>query len=182
VAVDTQRETAAAHETSMNGKLCVFLFLACLGPAMASDANWRAVIGHDPLQHMTACLLESKPLTVFDGQTDTPLQLIYNGTVFRMTSQSHVDLSYPGVGLRVDGQELFAVDTVENRTDLIFSSRADAIKEQFIAGRQAQIAVGFWPTWPRSDTVVARFSLLGFSRAYTAFRHCQTTGEPPDHD
>lgn len=166
----------------MNSKLCVFLFLACLGPAMASDGNWRAVIGYDPLQHMTVCLMESKSLTVFDGQTDTPLRLIYNGRVFRMTSQSHVDLSYPGVGLRVDGQKPFAVDTVENRTDLIFSSRADAVKEQFIAGRQAQIAVGFWPTWPRGDTVIARFSLIGFSRAYDAFRHCQTTGEPPALD
>jgi hypothetical protein len=166
----------------MFSRLNIFLLLTCLGPAMASDGNWRAVIGYDPLQQMTACLLESKSLTVFDGQTDTPLQLIYNGRVFRVTSQSHVDLSYPGVGLRVDGQELFAVDTVENRTDLIFSSRADAVKEQFIAGRQAQIAVGFWPTWPRGDTVIARFSLIGFSRAYDAFRHCQTTGEPPALD
>jgi hypothetical protein len=166
----------------MFSRLNVFLFLACLGPAMASDGNWRAVIGYDPLQHVTACLLESKPLTVFDGQTDTPLQLIYNGRVFRMTSQSHVDLTYPGVGLRVDMQDPFTVDAVENRTDLIFSSRADAIKEQFIAGRQAQIAVGFWPTWPRGDTVVARFSLLGFTRAYAAFQYCQTTGELPGHD
>jgi len=166
----------------MFSRLNIFLLLTCLGPAMASDGNWRAVIGYDPLQHVTACLLESKLLTVFDGQTDSPLQLIYNGSVFRMTSQSHVDLTYPGVGLRVDMQDPFTVDAVENRTDLIFSSRADAIKEQFIAGRQAQIAVGFWPTWPRGDTVVARFSLLGFSRAYTAFRHCQTTGEPPHHD
>ena len=168
----------------MNSKPCVvlFLYLACVGSVMAGEENWRTVIGYDPLQKKTACLLESKLLTVFDGQTDTPLQLIYNGSVFRMTSQSHVDLTYPGVGLRVDMQDPFTVDAVENRTDLIFSSRADAIKEQFIAGRQAQIAVGFWPTWPRGDTVVARFSLLGFSRAYTAFRHCQTTGEPPDHD
>ena len=160
----------------------LYLYLACLGPAMASDENWRAIIAYDPLQQKTACLLESKSMRVFDGQTDTPLQLVYNGHVFRMTSQSHIDLSYPGVGLRVDGQEPFAVDTVEHRTDLIFSSRADAIKAQFIAGRQAQIAVGFWPTWPRGDTVVARFSLAGFSRAYGAFRHCQSTGELPGHD
>ena len=168
----------------MNSKPCVvlFLYLACVGSVMASEENWRTVIGYDPLQQKTACLLESKSLRVFDGQTDTPLQLVYNGRVFRMTSQSHVDLSYPGVGLRVDGKEPFAVDAVEHLTDLIFSSRADAIKAQFIAGRQAQIAVGFWPTWPRGDTVVARFSLLGFSRAYDAFRHCQSTGELPGHD
>lgn len=168
----------------MNSKSCVvlFLYLACVGSVMAGEENWRTVIGYDPLQKKTACLLESKSLTVFDGQTDTPLQLIYNGRVFRISSQSHVDLSYPGVGLRVDGQEAFAVDAVEQLTDLIFSSRAEAIKAQFIAGRQAQIAVGFWPTWPRGDTVVARFSLLGFSRAHNVFRRCQTTGELPDHD
>jgi hypothetical protein len=168
----------------MNSKPCavLFLYLACVGSVMASEENWRTVIGYDPLQQKTACLLESKSMRVFDGQTDTPLQLVYNGHVFRMTSQSHIDLSYPGVGLRVDGQEPFAVDTVEHRTDLIFSSRADAIKAQFIAGRQAQIAVGFWPTWPRGDTVVARFSLVGFSRAYGAFRHCQSTGELPGLD
>ena len=145
----------------MNSRRCVLLclYLACPGPVMASDENWRAIIAYDPLQKTTACLLESKSMRVFDGQTDTPLQLIYNGRVFRMTSQSHVDLSYPGVGLRVDGRKPFAVDAVEHRTDLIFSSRTDAMKAQFIAGRQAQIAVGFWPTWPRGDTVVARFSL-----------------------
>jgi hypothetical protein len=168
----------------MNSKPCVvlFLYLACVGSVMASEENWRTVIGYDPLQQKTACLLESKSLRVFDGQTDTTLQLVYNGHVFRMTSHSHVDLSYAGIGLRVDGQEPFAVDAVEHLTDLIFSSRADAIKAQFIAGRQAQIAVGFWPTWPRSDIVVARFSLLGFSRAHAVFRHCQTTGELPGHD
>jgi hypothetical protein len=171
-------------EARMNGRLCVllYLYLACHGPAMANDENWRAVTGFDPLQQKTACLLESRSLKVFDGQTETPLQLIYNGRAFRMTSQSHIDLSYPGVGLRVDGQEPFAVDAVENRTDLLFSSRADAIKRQFIAGRQAQIAVGFWPTWPRGDTVIARFDLRGFTRAQAAFEHCEATGELPAHN
>ena len=48
----------------MFSRLNIFLLLTCLGPAMASDGNWRAVIGYDPLQHVTACLLESKLLTV----------------------------------------------------------------------------------------------------------------------
>jgi len=163
----------------MNGRLYALLLFACIQSALAGEENWRAVIGYDPLQKNTACLIESRQLRVFDGLTETPLQLIYNGHVLRMTSESNIDLTYPGVGLRVDGHEPFTVDAVEHRTDLIFSAQADAIKTQFIAGREARIGVGFWPTWPRSDTVDARFSLLGFARAYNAFQHCQTTGELP---
>jgi hypothetical protein len=151
-----------------------FLASAC---AFAGDQPaWRAVVGYDPLQGRTACLLESAPVTVHDGQLMTPVRILYNGTAFLATTQSNIDLSYPNVGLQVDSAAPVAIERVYKDTNVIFEHDARLIKAHFIRGSMARLSLGFWPTWPKGEAVDAEFSLIGFSRAHEEFLACEQSG------
>lgn len=156
--------------------LLAAVFLVSLDVFAAARPAWQTVVAFDPLQDRTACLMESAQVTVNDGQTMTPVRFTYNGEVFLVTTESNIDVSYPGIGLQVDTQGQIPIEQVHNDTNVIFASDAAKIQAQFIRGSKAQLSLGFWPTWPKGDTVVAEFSLAGFTRAHEEFTQCQQTG------
>ena len=160
---------------SLRALLTLVLFVSA--PAFASSAPaWRAVVGQDPLQNKTACLMESMQMTVHDGQTTTPVRFLYNGTAFLVTTKSNIDLTYPNVGLQVDHNAPIAIERLHKETNIVFEHDAEQIRTQFIRGLKAKLSLGFWPTWPQGETVVTEFSLIGYTKAYEAFEHCQRTG------
>ncbi|UCE88586.1 MAG: hypothetical protein JSW10_09620, partial [Pseudomonadota bacterium] len=153
-----------------------FVAIVCCNALAAAEPAWRAVVGNDPLQGKTACLMESAQVAVNDGQTTTPVRFLYNGTAFLVTTKSNIDQSYPNVGLQVDTHAPFAIDRVHKETHVIFAKDAEQIRAQFIRGLRAKLSLGFWPTWPQGETVVAEFSLIGFTKAHEKFLQCQRTG------
>jgi hypothetical protein len=157
-----------------------FTSIALLASACAEAGDqpaWRAVVGYDPLQEKTACLLESATVTVHDGQFMTPMRILYNGTAFLVTTRSNIDLSYPKVGLQVDAAAPVAIERVHRDTNVIFEHDAQLIKTHFIRGSKARLSLGFWPTWPKGETVTTEFSLIGFTRAHDEFLACEQTGQ-----
>ena len=151
--------------------------LAVIAAAVvAADANWFVREGLDPISGERRCLLESSTKEVDDGQTTTSMRIVYTGQAFAIVTDSNVDLSYPGIGIRVDGHEAASMDGLLGETSVKIESDADALVERFKRGSQAQVALGFWPTWPQTDTVVTPFSLIGFTRAHGEFLQC-TAGE-----
>jgi hypothetical protein len=155
--------------------LAAFVFVSLEGFALAAPA-WQTVVTYDALQKKTACLMESAQVAVNDGQTMTPVRFLYNGQVFLVTTESNIDLSYPNVGLQVDANSPIPVERIHKNTNIIFAHDAEQIHAQFIRGSKAHLSLGFWPTWPRGDTVIAEFSLAGFTRAHQDFIQCQRTG------
>jgi len=139
----------------------------------AETANWRALYDRDVLSQQPACLLESATRTVHDGQTTTPMRIVYNGEAFVVVTRSSIDLSYPGVGLRVDHRPAHAIDNVHKDKSVVFRSTAQTLRREFSQGRVAHVALGFWPTWPKGETIVTEFSLLGFHAAYREFLACR---------
>ena len=154
------------------------LFFLLTVPAFAGD-NWTVVIDEDPLSQSSQCLLESVTHTIEDGQTDTPVKLVYNGKHIVATSKSTLDLSYPNVGLKVATHEPYKIDRVHKKTIAVFSTQASSIHKAFIAGKKAQLALGFWPTWPQTHTRIIEFSLIGYTKAHEQFVECQTSGKLP---
>lgn len=147
-----------------------------LPAAQVLAQNWSVRLGEDGLNTRTTCLLESASQWIFDGQTRTPIKLVYNGDALIAVTKSNIDLSYEGVGLQVDERELHSVDKLHKKTRAIFNKYMDDLIQEFIKGKQASLVLGFWPSWPKTRTVISRFSLRGFTRAYRAFQDCQTTG------
>lgn len=167
---DNRRQAGSFHW------LFAAVLLVSLDAFAAAKPAWKTIVAFDPLQDKTACLMVSAQVTVNDGQTMTPVRFTYNGEAFLVTTESNIDVSYPDIGLQVDTQVPIPIEQVHNDTDVIFASDAAKLQAQFIRGSNAQLSLGFWPTWPKGDTVVIKFSLAGFTRAHEDFTQCQQTG------
>ena len=154
------------------------MVLLHLGVSLNAEENWKTVVGLDQLTQASGCLIESAELTINDGQATTPVKFIYNGKVFVVVTKSNIDLTYPDVGLQVDDYEQLPIDRTYKNTSVVFEDKADQIKEQFIKGYTAKLALGFWPSWPQGETIITEFSLIGFTEAYNELVACQESGSP----
>ena len=136
-------------------------------------SHWQVATDYDVLNKHVACLMSSVKKTSSDGQGTTRVQLFYNGKEFVAVTQSNIDLSYPGLGIKVDGAAILPIDHLNKETMAVFTQEADKIKQLFIEGHTAVLTLGFWPTWPKTQSYDTEFSLLGFTKAYKEFLQCQ---------
>ncbi|HHJ35618.1 MAG TPA: hypothetical protein ENJ87_07620 [Gammaproteobacteria bacterium] len=155
------------------------ILLYCLSAnSYASERdNWQLEVAADPFSKKSVCLMISATKTTDDGQTTTPVYLIYNGTAFVARTKSNIDLSYEGSGLRVGLRNTHDIDRLLKKSSAVFDTQAGIIRDEFIRGIKATLTLGFWPTWPKTSSHKITFDLRGFTRTYEAFKHCQQTGE-----
>lgn len=118
------------------------------------------------------CVLHSAVQKMEDGQGGTNVQLQLSPTEFTFITQSDIDLSYTGTGVRIDGGTPFALENVERRTNLAFSRQRSALLGAMKTGQQLELSLGFWPTWPVTQTYSTRFPLQHFASAYSAWETC----------
>lgn len=118
------------------------------------------------------CILHSTVQKMEDGQGGTSVQLQLSPTELTFTTQSDIDLSYTGTGIRIDGGTPFALENVERRTNLAFSRQRSALLGAMKTGQSLELSLGFWPTWPVTQTYSARFPLQHFASAYAAWETC----------
>lgn len=157
-------------------------FLAALGlllvavPLMAADPSpWEGVYGYDPDAQAEGCVVRSRPLRMPDGYHGAQVQLIFGDVALTVVTDSNIDPSYPGQGIAVDGGERVAPDTPFplGRQSAVFKLDRDTLVEAFRRGRSAELALGFWPTWPVTATQRLEISLLGFTEAHAAYLACR---------
>ncbi len=139
---------------------------------LQANENWSVQVAEDPISKSNTCLMISKTYTIDDGQTKTPVQLIFNGAKILAKTKSDIDTSYPGLGLKIDTDKHFTISRIHKNTIAVFANADDAIHQQFIKGKNAVLALGFWPTWPKSHTRKIKFSLIGYTKTYEAFKKC----------
>ncbi len=163
----------------MKKTLAYFLVALALvggyGAHAASDtspANWMVRRGIDKITQQERCLLESKKETIHDGHDDVPIYLVLTGDALLVVTESNVDLSYPGIGLKVDKHEPIQIERSFKATMVVFDSDIAMIIERFMKGHWATVSLGFWPTWPQTETFSTKFTLIGFTRAYEDFLAC----------
>ncbi|MCG6899689.1 MAG: hypothetical protein LJE75_06760 [Gammaproteobacteria bacterium] len=121
---------------------------------------------------MKGCNLRTEEISLFDGYQETRLRLSVANGELRVKTESNIDVSFNDVGLAVDGKEFIAADGVADEKQVLFQSSADAIIEQFIRGRSVTVYLRFWPSYPATQRYQARFSLIGFTRAYNDYKIC----------
>jgi hypothetical protein len=117
-------------------------------------------------------VLETGEISLFDGYQDTRLRLSVANGELRVKTESNIDFSFNDVGLAVDGHDFIAADTVVDERQVLFSSSLDVVIEQFIRGRSVTVYLRFWPSYPATQRYAARFSLMGFARAYNDYTAC----------
>jgi hypothetical protein len=163
----------------MNKNQCLLgCLLSCLAifPSMASD-NWTVIFDKDPENQSDRCLLESKTFIIDDGQTQTAVKMLYNGTQLYAATKSTLDLSYPNIGLQIGARQQHTIDRVYKKTTAVFESSIEKIHIDFKKGVKAKLALGFWPTWPQTKTRVIEFSLIGYKKAYNKYKKCEKNGK-----
>ena len=146
------------------------VFAALCAVPLAVHAEWFA---GDAAPGMTGCALETGEISLFDGYQDTQLRLGITDEALRVRTDSNIDLSFNDVGLAVDGKDFIAADAVVDEKDVLFSSGTEAILEQFIRGHSVTLYLRFWPSYPATQRYEARFSLMGFTRAYNNYKACR---------
>lgn len=143
-------------------------------PQTAAPA-WHIERGSDPHAGDGTCLLVSRPMTMADGYGPASVQLIFGARALRVVTDSNIDSSYPDQGLVIDDGPLIGPDApfpLDARSAL-FEQRVEDITEQFRRGYVARLHLGFWPTWPVTQTQTLDISLTGFSRAHDDLLSCR---------
>ena len=140
----------------------------CITPH-ATRAAW---FSDDKEPGITGCILETEDISLFDGYQETRLRLSVADGKLLVKTESNIDLSFSDVGLAVDGKNFIPADGVTDEKHVLFVSDTDAMFEQFIRGRTVTVHLRFWPTYPATQSYKARFSLMGFTRAYNNYKEC----------
>jgi len=118
-------------------------------------------------------VVESEQQAVFDGYQRTWAQIVVDDKSVRVTSPSTLDGSDRDIGLIVDeGRFAPAEEVVDQRTAL-FAAQYQTLVEEFKRGRRVRVQLRFWPTWPKTGTHSATFSLIGFTRAHARLSDCR---------
>ena len=118
------------------------------------------------------CFLKSAPVRMEDGQGGTRVTLHIAPGSLSINTESDIDLSYTGTGINIDGSRHFGLETVDRRTNLSFSKQRQAILASMQSGRDLQVTLGFWPTWPVTQTYSVHIPLTHFATAMNAWETC----------
>jgi hypothetical protein len=154
--------------------LFYLLFLTTISANEAEDKvekqkNWRLPNieeGDDASQ--SKCFLLSPKITIDDGQGKTHIWLEMADKSLILKTKSDIDTGFDDIGIKIDDKDFIPLDKVDNAVDIIFEKNITTITQQFIAGQNVKLQLRFWPTWPSKGVQEAKFSLLGFTKAYEA--------------
>jgi hypothetical protein len=146
---------------------------ALAGPAPAV-AQWTLRV--EPVTGGTAgrCAMVSERQELPDGYQKTWAQIVVDRQVVRVTSASQLDPGDGDIGLVVDDGTFIRIDEVVDSRTALFRTQYDLLVEEFKRGVKARVQLRFWPTWPKTGTHAATFSLIGFTRTHAGLAECRT--------
>jgi hypothetical protein len=144
--------------------------------AIPPDAAAQWTIRAEPAVpgRKTSCVMESERQTLPDGYQKTWAQLVVDREGVRVTSASKLDPGDADIGLVVDDGTFVPADEVTGERTAVFTTRHDALVEEFKRGLAVRVQLRFWPTWPKTSTHAATFSLIGFTRTHARLADCRT--------
>ena len=144
--------------------------------ATSDTANWKVVFEEDPASGKKVCLMVSRTNKMQDGQSTTPVYLIYDGRIFFAKTKSNIDLSYPDLGLQIDKKPQHKISVLYKESSAAFTSNTVKMRDEFIHGLDARLTLAFWPSWPKTGRFDSHFDLREFSNTYTRFLKCKKEG------
>lgn len=142
--------------------------------AAAADAaaNWTAKRIDDVFRNESRCVLETAAVTIDDGRSPTNVFLRVDTRSLMIMTESNVDLGRPDVGIQVDEHKPIKPDRAFLDQNLLFETQGAQIISQFKAGLSVEVRLRFWPTWPDKGLKTVRFSLIGFTQAFSRLPGC----------
>lgn len=162
--------SSSQHLLRRGTQLSVLALAAC---AIDPGYAWTAESTQDPLTRQEHCLLRSDTQNLQDGYGETPVTLVFNGEALLVVTTSDIDPGFSDLEIMVDDKVSFKTVKVAKKTIVQFDSDLPSLVEQFKAGSWATVYLRFWPTWPATQRFPAKFTLKGFTKAYSDFERCR---------
>jgi len=142
------------------------LAASAAGGASAEAPNWE--VARD-----AGCALRSAPQSVNDGYQTVQARIEVDATKVVVESPSDLDAGFSDIGLALPGHGFIRMDRVDGKKHAVFESRYADLVQGFKAGREVEARLRFWPEFPVTGVHDARFSLMGFTKAYDAAQGCK---------
>jgi len=170
-------KTAVNHETtmkhglnaqSMDQDVTTSMDDLAMLPLNVGD-NWVLNRGSDSAGR---CALSYRELLMSDGQGDTPVSIIISQDSVVFKTRSNIDLEYEQTGLTIDDLPQIPIEKLLNDFSISYVQQYQSLIESMKLGEQAILALGFWPSWPVTQTYSLRFELSDFSSAHHALLSC----------
>lgn len=157
--------------------MCIFgnriLGIMCCTAFMAATpfarADWSL---HQGTTKNPGCALETANATIHDGYQDTRIRLNIDDRRLLVITESNIDNGFDDIGLQIDNRATIPADAVADEQNVLFNSDIATIIEQFRKGNRARIHLRFWPSYPATQRYTAKFSLMGFTRAWNKYLEC----------
>jgi hypothetical protein len=175
LAKGVDRRYGGSPGASMSHFTIVALAIALVltGVALLPAADWTVQTVARTDGPGSRCVLESSRQQLLDGYQKTTASIAVMSRSVAVTSQAPLDSGFSDIGLVVDQGEFIPMDRLDGPKTALFESRYDRVIEQFKAGREVRVQLRFWPTWPATGAHSAKFSLIGFTRAYGQLAGCR---------
>lgn len=145
--------------------------LGAAAVAAADAPNWQ--VTRESGGGKGGCALRSAPVAVNDGYQTVQARILVDEGKVVVESPSDLDTGFSDIGLALRDQALMRIDRVEGKKRAVFESGYGAIVKGFKAGREVEVRLRFWPEFPVTGVHSARFSLMGFTKAYNEAMACK---------
>ena len=107
-----------------------------------------------------------------DSQGGSKVILVVDSNHLWIKTTSNIDLTYKDTGITVDDGKTLPLGELFNETSLKFANNP-ALIEQLKHGKEINIKIGFWPTWPVTQAHLLKIPLDGFQSAHQLLESCQ---------
>ena len=142
------------------------LAVGAAGGASAEAPNWEVV-------REAGCALRSAPQQVNDGYQTVQARVEVDAGKVVVETPSDLDTGFSDIGLALPSHEFIRMDRADGKKRAVFESRYADLVKGFKAGREVEARLRFWPEFPVTGVHSARFSLMGFTKAYDEAKGCK---------
>lgn len=135
--------------------------------------DWTLDIGDLKGAGQSQCVARNAKPIINDGQSSSSAIVEVTNAFVRVLTDSTIDISYPDTGIKIDDNEQFPLDSVFSDTNVEFDFDVDVLIAQMRKGQKATITLGFWPTWPVTQSYSTEVSLVGFTKVMQKLKSCE---------
>lgn len=136
-------------------------------------STWVLDRKKDSVSNTTRCLLSSHKKKFNDGYSEAIISLQLSADTLFIKTNSTIDMSYPDIGIFIDQNAPLPLEQLFGDSSILIQKNTKIITAQLLQGTELSIKLGFWPTWPKSETRRIDFSLTDFDKAYQSFLACE---------
>ena len=104
------------------------------------------------------------------GGTQVYLSITKDRIVFK--TGANIDTSYEQTGITIDHKHQIPIETLLNEFSIAYEQQYQSMIKDMTSAEKMTLSLGFWPTWPVTQTYSVNFELGDFPSAQKALMSC----------